>query len=228
MALDQYLPLFSLLALVFLFAGPELPRVGAPGPEAADRGEGSAVRVRDRARDRAGRAVPGEVLPGRDGVHRPRRRDHLPLSLHHGPQGSRRLRARHDGRVPARGARAVRLPPLHRCGRVGPGAPSRGARGYPGARAPPVRPAATASTRTHPGPSQWRRPPDGPRGRPAQLPDRATRGPREVGPPQLGVAGHLRPRVLRHGDDGQSVRRTTTPPASGWRCSGPAPARPTS
>ena len=93
MALEQYLPLLSLLAWSFLFAA-LLPRVDHPRPEAADHGEASAVRVRHRARARAGRALPGEVLPGRDGVHRPRRRDHLPVSVHDGVPRPRRLRAR--------------------------------------------------------------------------------------------------------------------------------------
>ena len=41
-------------------------------------------------------------------------------------------------------------------------------------------------------------------------------------------AGHLRPGLLRHRDDGHRRRRTTTSPASAWRSSGPRPARPTS
>ena len=144
----------------------------------------------------------------------------------------------HDGRLPARGAGAVRLPPLHRRASSGARCARSWSASVPGCSAPPVRPAATASTR----PAAERGAADGramatgaeeggvsgPRGRPAQLPDRPTRGPREVGPPQLGVAGHLRPRVLRDGDDGHAVPRTTTPPASAWRCSGPVPARPTS
>ena len=46
--------------------------------------------------------------------------------------------------------------------------------------------------------------------------------------PQVDVAGHVRPGLLRHRDDGDRRRRTTTSPASAWRSSGPRPARPTS
>ena len=51
--------------------------------QAPDQGEDRAVRVRHRVRGRAGRAVPGALLPRGARVHRPRRRDHLPLPLHH-------------------------------------------------------------------------------------------------------------------------------------------------
>ena len=61
-----------------------------------------------------------------------------------------------------------------------------------------------------------------------QLPHRQARGPGQVGPhPQL-HAGHVRPGLLRHRDDGRRRRRTTTWPASAWRPSGRRPARPTS
>ena len=100
-----------------------VPRVHVARPQAAHVGEGSPVRVRHRAGIRAGGTVPGEVLPGRDGLHRPRRRDHLPLSLRHDHARlrARRLRVDPHGRVPARAARAVRVPPLHRRARVGTG-----------------------------------------------------------------------------------------------------------
>ena len=103
-------------------------RVDVPRSEAPDVGQGSAVRVRHRARVRAGGAVPGEVLPGRDGVHRPRCRDHLPVSVHHDLPRARRVRVDRDGRVPARAAGAVRLPAVDRRARVGPGQAGRGPR----------------------------------------------------------------------------------------------------
>ena len=68
----------------------------------------------------------------------------------------------------------------------------------------------------------------GTRGPPAQLPDRPTRGPGQVGAHLLDVAGHLRPGLLRHRDDVGRAPPTSTSPASAWRSSGPRPARPTS
>ena len=46
----------------------------------------------------------------------------------------------------------------------------------------------------------------GPRGPRPQLPHRQARGPREVGAPHVGDAGHLRPGLLRHRDDGHRRR----------------------
>src|SRR5437016_5275912 len=51
-----------------------LSRVHLPGPEAAHGGQAGAVRVRHRARVRAGPALPGEVLPGGHGLHHLRHR----------------------------------------------------------------------------------------------------------------------------------------------------------
>ncbi len=47
-----------------------------------DVGEDRSLRVRHRVRVGAGGALPGALLPGRADVHRPRRRDHLPVPVH--------------------------------------------------------------------------------------------------------------------------------------------------
>ena len=47
---------------------------------------------------------------------------------------------------------------------------------------------------------------EGPRGPRPQLRHRQARRPREVGPPHVGDAGHLRPGLLRHRDDGHRRR----------------------
>ena len=116
-----YLPILCMIVLVVLFASLSFVASKLLGPKRPTSAKQAPVRVRHRARVRAGRALPGEVLPGRDGVHRPRRRDRLPLSVHHRVPRARRLRPHHHGRLPARPARAVRLPALHRRARVGSG-----------------------------------------------------------------------------------------------------------
>ena len=80
----DYLPILTMIVLVVLFVSLSFIASTLLAPKRPDVGEGGAVRVRDRARVRARRALPGEVLSGRDGVHRARRRDRLPVSVHHG------------------------------------------------------------------------------------------------------------------------------------------------
>ena len=120
-------------------------RVEAADDEAPDEGEDRVLRVRHRLGAGAGRAVPGALLPRRADVHRPRRRDHLPLPLHHHLPRARRLRARADGDVPAGADRAVRLPALGRRARLGTGAP--GHRAACSARSCGPRPCRRASRR---------------------------------------------------------------------------------
>ena len=133
MALDQYLPLFSMLALVFLFAALSFLASVLLGPK----------------RPTAAKEAPYEcgIVPEIEPAER------FPVKFYLVAmafivldveiiflypfttvlKGSRRLRARDHGRVLARRAGAVRLPPLHRRGRLGSGAPGGGAGGYAGA-----------------------------------------------------------------------------------------------
>ena len=177
-----------------------VPRVGAARAPTADCGQGGAVRVRDRARPRAGRALPGALLPGRDDLHHLRHRDHLPLPVGRGLPAARAVRAVGDGGVRGRGVRLVRLPDRQRRPRLGPGeadasdARPRCVRHRPHHRVdgPAGRDERVgARPRSH-----------GPRAAQPQLPHRPGGGPREVGPAQQRLARHLRARVLRDRDDG--------------------------
>ena len=90
---------------------------------------------------RAGRALPGALLPGGDDLHHLRHRDHLPLPVGRDLPRPGHLRAGGDGDVRRRRLRLVRVP--HR-----PTAPSTGARSSPPAgRADAAAPERTASRR---------------------------------------------------------------------------------
>src|SRR5688500_6801994 len=77
--------------------------------------------MRHRPRARAGRALPGEVLPGGHGVHHLRHRARLPLSLGRHLPAPRALRPGRDGGVPGHGDRGLRLCPVGGSPRLGSG-----------------------------------------------------------------------------------------------------------
>ena len=80
--MSDYLPLLTMLVLATLFAALSFLASALLGPAVqADGGQGRPVRVRDRAHPRAGRALPGALLPGGDDLHHLRHRDHLPLPV---------------------------------------------------------------------------------------------------------------------------------------------------
>ena len=122
-------------------------RVAAARAAAPDVGEAGAVRVRHRARARARRALPGEVLPGRDGFIV---LDVEIVFLYPFATVFRRLgllRPVVDGRLRARAARAVRVPAVGRRARVGTGASRSSPRAGTTCCARSACPVATASTR---------------------------------------------------------------------------------
>ena len=236
--MGQYLPVVAL-------AGPGRRVRGAqPGdvagcsrpapPTAAKRRPTSAASCPSREPPRA---LPGALLPGRDDLHRLRHRDHLPLPLGGHLPEPRRLRAGRD-------AASSPSPCSSRSSTCSATAPSTGARSSSSRRLSPMvvrrphhrRPrsggsastAATSRDRGGGGLMGW------------DMSARASRASTTTSSPASSRtsssgpaasqrdAGHLRPGLLRHRDDGRRRRRTTTSPASAWRSSGPRPARPTS
>ena len=155
---------------------------------------------------RAGAALPRALLPDRDDLRGGRHRDHLPLPLGRGLAEPGPLRPGGDPRVRRLGVRA-------RSSTSSPTAPSTGARSSgcvpiqtePG-REPRRRPCGASGPRAAK-PRRRIAAQHGPRGSQPQFPHRLARGAREVGAPLERVAGHLRPGVLRHRDDGGRCRR---------------------
>ena len=96
-------------------------RVAAARAATAELREAESVRVRHRSRAGAGRALSGQVLPGRDELHRARRRDRLPVPVRGRVPRSRRVRPVRDGCVRPRAAGAVRVSAVGRRARVGTG-----------------------------------------------------------------------------------------------------------
>ena len=188
----DYLPILAMIVLVVAVRVAVVRRLEAARAEATDLGEAGAVRVRHRARVRAGRALPGEVLPGRD-ERSSSSTSRSSSSIRSRPCSA--VSARYglvvDGRVPARAARAVRLPAVGRRARLGSGASRSSSRIV---RSACCAPSACRTRRPRPTRERRRRRTspegrvDGPRAGPAQLPHRRARGPRALGPPQLGVA----------------------------------------
>ena len=78
---DSYLPILAMLILGGRVRGLSFDRVRAPLDPPAHRGEGGALRVRHRAVQGAGRAVPRPLLPRGDDLHHLRHRDRVPLSV---------------------------------------------------------------------------------------------------------------------------------------------------
>src|SRR3954452_25262184 len=85
-------------------------RVAVARAAATELREAGSVRVRNRSRARTRGALSGQVLFGRDGVHRARRRDRLPVSVRGRVPWTRRVRPLRDGDLRRRPARPVRVP----------------------------------------------------------------------------------------------------------------------
>ena len=182
-------------------------------PRRPQRGQGGAVRVRHRAQPRAARALPGELLPGGDALHHVRHRDHLPLPVRGERGRARRVRVLGDHRLQRR------LLPLLRV-RGGQGRPRLGPAGHgrAGSARRSCRPSAPPQTTI-------RRVGLEGRGRGGQ-PDGPSATCRDEGLAGLDhnfltgrledlvqwararsqLAGHLRPGLLRHRDDGRRRR----------------------
>ena len=124
-AVGQYLPIVVLAAAGALFGALSLVGVEAARPEAAERGQGGALRVRHRARRGPAGAVPGELLPGGDAVHHVRHRDHVPLPVRGGAGHARGVRLLGDPRVQRRVLPLVRVRGGQGRARLGSAAPAR-------------------------------------------------------------------------------------------------------
>ena len=142
-------------------------RVAAARAAAPELGEAGSVRVRDRARAGAGGALSGQVLSGRDELHRARRRDRLPVSVLGRVPRPRRVRPVRDGHLRARVARPVRVPAVGRRARVGTGARTC-CNACPGRCCAPATRCTTRTRSRRPSEPRSRRP-DGSRPGPAQL-----------------------------------------------------------
>ena len=221
------------------FRRDQLRRLPAARAAPAVGGQAGAVRVRHRAEPRAAGALPGQLLRRRDAVHHVRHRDHLPLPVRGLARRAGDLRVRRDPHLlgavlpdvrlrgrPRRsrlGSAAALPQPRRRCQAPwrpsGPSPPPSGGSGPKAGRRPRKRPERWAPQRPP------RRRPG--RARP-QRDHQPARGPRQVGPVAQLVAGQLRPRLLRHRDDGHRRRPLRPLAGSAWRSSGPRRARPTS
>ena len=235
----QYLPIFAMLVLAIVFGGCSRVASRLLGPATRRWPRSAPYECGIIPEPRAAAALPGEVLPGGDDLHRLRHRDHLPVPVGGGVPLARCPSGCSPSSIFAAavfesfvyliatarstGARQAAAAGSTWSTRPAPGHhhPPRRARGpRPGRRAAHERGGLMGRARWLPG--------QGPRGPRAQLPDRHARGAGQVGPGPQRDAGHLRPGLLRHRDDGHRRRRTTTWPATAWRSSGPRRARPTS
>ena len=92
--MGQYLPDLRLLVLaVAVRRAQPCWRRKLLGPPQPHRRQVGALRVRHRPEPRAARALPGALLPGRDDLHRLRHRDHLPVPVRHRVPRARRRSA---------------------------------------------------------------------------------------------------------------------------------------
>ena len=78
---SEYLPIFTMLVLAGLFAGLSFVASGLLAPQQADVAKSAPYECGIVPDARAGRALPGALLPGGDDLHHLRHRDHLPLPV---------------------------------------------------------------------------------------------------------------------------------------------------
>ena len=238
-AMGQYLPVVVLLVLATVFGAVSLTRVAAARAAPAVRAKEAPYECGIVPEPRAARALPGQLLHRGDAVHHVRHRDHVPLPVRGESTRarastasgrsccSRRLLPRRSStRSPRAGSTGVRCTAArrlsstasldrahHRSRRSAASAlEGRGERGSRRGRwacqdVESTTDSAGSTTTSSPARSKT-----------------SSSGPA----PQLDLAGDVRARVLRHRDDGQPAPRTTTSPASAWRCSAPRRGRPTS